>query len=152
MKISKKVANVMSIGGVVGILSSWGAVMYFGTQMNRPHPIEQALTELTETFTACAYNHDEASCQKWKQQYAGLETELVGLENDSAYQQFIEDRDRNKTYLRSSVTGVLLMMVIMAAGRVIHGRREDEELDQYARKQVQAMNDKAQNYMAVPKQ
>lgn len=130
MKISKKVANGMLIGGTIGALSGLGGVIYFNVQTDRSHPVEQKLDEMKETFNACAYNHDEASCQKWKQQYAGLETELAGLKNNSAYQQFMEDRDRNRVYSISSTAGVILMVSIMIAGNVIYGRRIKEECDE----------------------
>lgn len=149
MKISKKVANGMAIGGLVGILSCFGQAAYFGIQRNRLHPVEQALVEIKDNVNACAYKHDEASCQKWKQQYTSLETELAHLENDPSYQQFMEDRDRNRTYSTSSVAGMLLMTIIMTAGGVIYKRRKDEEIDQYWEKQVQA--DRARKYVVVTK-
>lgn len=130
MKISKKVADVMIIGGTIGFLSSLGAMMYVNYQARRAHPIEQAITEMKDNFDACAYEHNKPSCQQWRQQYKGLETKLAWLENDQSYQQFLEHRDRNQ---KNSIyaLGVLgLSVILTSVGGVADRRRHEEEFNE----------------------
>ncbi len=129
MKISKKVAEGMFIGGLVGSLSSVGVSMYFSSQVNQVHPrLEQVLTEIKESFNACYDKRDEASCQKWRQQCANLETELASLGNTQSYQQFLVNREGNQRNYNYTLGVIGLSMVLMCVSlaAVWPGRRENE--------------------------
>lgn len=130
MKIFKKVANGMIIGGAIGLLPSMGVTVYFNEQADRAHPIvEQALTEIKENFNACYDNNtrDKASCQKWEQQCADLELKLTQVGSYQTYQPFLDDKERNRNYAYTGLAGLALMVITGTIGCVAYWRRIDEE-------------------------
>lgn len=127
MTISKKVATGMLVGALAGLLGSTGGMLYFGYHADKLHPTEQVIVELKDSFNECAYSRNETACGRWKQQYSSLESELTHLEADSSYQQFLDDRKRNKALLYGSLALFSLSLLSYLVGDAARWRREDEE-------------------------
>lgn len=127
MKISKKVAKGMAIGGAIGFVSSFGTVVYFGTKASELSPIEQKIEELKGSFKECVRTGNEIDCKRLEEQHFLLGYELAIAKQDPAYPQYMENRKDYQLYGRLAGGGLLLSMIVLVASVEAFDRRREEE-------------------------
>lgn len=160
MKISKRAAKWMAIGGLTGILGGMAGSPYFNRQSKADAPTQQRLesiaaerSQLATTMMSCLPSGEEvisSDCTALRDQYDILGQEAAQIESSDEYKQALDDQRQAKNLYSLFLWGITVpSFIVVSPGYVVYEKRLTEEYRVKAKEALQSFDAAVKEFEGV---